>query len=269
MIRKKHTTPPGPIEAEQGEDQAVPDDLATAAGQLHLDAEQARLRASQEHAEARAVVDAAEQEAARITAEARSKALAIVAEATAAERQAAALEERAQWLSHAAAGQDQAAEAGRQAGALTGEREDLARQITSLNGRLGELREEREDLAGQLGDARQAARVAEIAEVRARLSATDEAIAVLTGQREAVQARASQIGDGTASFPGELVQALSAAGRHRAEARRLTNLAYPASAQAIRDGALADVRGALEGNLARIAAEGTRKPESPLTVVVR
>ncbi len=214
-------------------------------------------------------MDAAVQDAARITAQARERALTIVAEATAAERQAAALEERAQWLSHAAAEQVRAAEAERQAGALTGEREDLARQITSLNGRLGELREEREDLAGQLGAARQAARVAEIAEVRARLSATDEAIAVLTGQREAVQARADQVGDGSSSFPGELAGALRAAEQRRAEARRLTNLAYPDSAQAVRDRALADVRGALEGNLARIAEEATHKPESPLTVIVR
>jgi hypothetical protein len=85
-------------------------------------------------------------------------------------------------------------------------------------------------------------------------------VAALTGQRETAQARALQIGDGTETGPGLLLDALTAAETHRRALTVALDELYAdrPGAELRRD--LARLKGALEGNLTRIAEDAKAEP---------
>src|SRR5579875_1995384 len=248
-------------EDEAPEYESIPADLAAAAAQFRQDADEHRERASRARAEAGEIVTAAEQEATRIVAEARQQARGIVSGATDAERIAGRLAERGQFLAHAAELGDQAAAAGRRADELAAEREQLLATAAELDGKITALRVERETTAADLAAAVDGADIDSITALRSRVTSIEAAEKALTGQLATARERAAAIGDGTSHHPGELLQALNVAAARTSRARDLINRAYPGSLQARLDQAHADLLGAIEGNLERLAGE--RRPPAP------
>ncbi|MER5916424.1 hypothetical protein ABT124_40060 [Streptomyces sp. NPDC001982] len=116
--------------AEVADRLAAAEDLA--------DAEQARAEADQVMRDARAEAD-------RIIRQAQQQASALNAEARDAERYAAVLEERAQYLAHADTLERHAVDADQHAVDLTAEASELAAQGDELTRRLNELAAQRED----------------------------------------------------------------------------------------------------------------------------
>lgn len=280
MIRKRSkVTDVGP--ADHDDDQAVetaaetetvPDDLTAAAEQFRQAAHERRERASRARGESAARVSAVEQENARRLAEVKAADLATAADATADERTAAQLEERARYLTHAVAEHTQASEQLQLATDLEAERDRLTEQDAELTAKLAELTAARDRMAGQLAAARQdadlnAARAA-VKELRAQIATDEDIAAGLTSDQVAVRTRLAAIGDGSTNFPGALLKALNAAKAHTARARAAINAAYPDSPQAVADRAVAELRAIVEGNLERIAEERRQPPRPPQQVVM-
>src|SRR5487761_1482581 len=276
MIRKRSkVTDVGP--ADHDDDQAVetaaetetvPDDLTAAAEQFRQAAHERRERASRARGESAARVSAVEQENARRLAEVKAADLATAADATADERTAAQLEERARYLTHAVAEHTQASEQLQLATDLEAERD----RLTEQDAKLAVLTAARDRMAGQLAAARQdadlnAARAA-VKELRAQIATDVDIAAGLTSDQVAVRTRLAAIGDGSTNFPGALLKALNAAKAHTARARAAINAAYPDSPQAVADRAVAELRAIVEGNLERIAEERRQPPRPPQQVVM-
>lgn len=271
MIGKRNQHPAAEM-AAQGDDQdrevltdsaPAPGDLAAAAERLRQKAAGLRESADRHREEARAGLDEAEREAAGIIARAKDAAVALGAGASAAERQAHALEEQAGYVAEAARRADVGDQALERVRALQAEREDLAASIEDADATLARLGEKRQHLAGQHAAAVEAADVAAIAALRSHLEASDEAVTAHAGQRESLTARSAAIGDG--QDRGELRDALNAAQQHAAAARELLNRAFPDRPEAKADAMWAEFAGALAGNLERIADErrAAQQPQRP------
>jgi hypothetical protein len=263
MIRNR-TKPPRTVEPDPIEDQAPQvaqeEDLATLAEQHRAAAEQLRERASQQQDEAAAIIATAEQDAARIAAEARRRELALIAEATAAGRQAAELEQHATWLADAAAEEAKAVRADQRASDLQAERNTLAAEIADHDAVIGAAAAGRLAAEGKLTEARQAPDVRGIRENLAEIDAQDHLAASRTTDRAEAVARYGVIGDGTDAFPGLLAEALSAAGAHRRSARHILNQVWPDRPEAVQDRALADVNASLAALGTWAAAQQPAEP---------
>ena len=261
MIRREQAEAiPGEPNGEQAE--PGPDDLAAAAADAHRGAREESVRADLLRDQADKVVAAADREAERITSEARTKALAIIADATAADREAARLSEQAQYLEHAAAEETAAAEADQLVSDLEDERERLGVTIADIDATLDDLSAQRADLDGQLAAARESADLDSAVDLEARISGIDGITATQASQRAAAQAR-------DAAAEGEAERASATASNHHAAVRATLNKLYRGRPEAVMDAALAELKGALEGNLARIAEERNQQNQPVRQMVAR
>lgn len=284
--RDKH---PAAGEAAQDEDQAaasapeaecgtsVPDsppgdlcppaELAARAEQMASQAAAGRTFAGERRDQAQALMAAARAEAAAIIGEAEARSRELGQEADRREREAHGLADRARWLGHAATVQEQAITAAVLATSLADEREHLAAQMAELDGTLAQLGAGKQDAEAQLAAARGGADVTRAEAQESRLKALEGVIATQTAQRAAAQSSLTALGDGTASFPGQLADALRAVQAHQAEVRKILNLTFPDRPEARLDAARAELQAAIEGNLARITEEAQAKP--PQRQIVR
>ena len=201
-----------------------------------------------------------EAEADRVISEGHAKALPLVADATALDTQAAELSGRSKHLEHAARQEALAIEQEALAAALSAEREHLTGVvIADLDSRLGHLGADRDRLEAERGEARTAGDVSRIAALRNQLEATSEAMTALADQRESAQARVRQVGDGTQTWTGELLDALTAAQAHRAALTKALDELYPGRPGAELRRNLVNLKNVLGANLERMA--GDAKPE--------
>ena len=255
------TAETGPIvEPVQETAEVVPDDLAAAAledRQAGKDADEQAIRC---RAEAESVVSASQAEADRIIREGQAKALPLIADATALERKATELSGRSKHLEHAARQEALAIEQEALAARLSTEREHLTEVITGLDSRLAELGADRERFEAEDAAACSAGNVRASADLEPLIKATSKAMAALAGQRETAQARARQIGDGTETWTGELLDALTAAQAHRAALTKALDELYPdrPGAELRRD--LVNLKNVLDANMTRITEEAAAVP---------
>jgi hypothetical protein len=235
----------------------VPDDFAAQAARYHREADEARGRAVEARATAeRQIADAAVR-AARIVHDADVEARAVKSGATAAEREAARLDERAQRLTHAATLEAQAAEANAVADSLQDEREQRAAQIAGLDERIEAFRAERQDIEERRAAALRSLDRVTAEELRREVDATDAVLAEAGRQRETLQARLAEIGDGTGR--GQLFETLTSAGTLRAELRSLLNLLDPERPEAKADELLAIIQANAERVASELAQTATRR----------
>jgi hypothetical protein len=265
----KRTKQAAALEAESAEDQAagaatIPANLAAEAEQRRYDAERIRDHASQGRVSAQGLISMAEQEAAERVAAAKAEALAIVAEAVAGERQAAELEERARYLDHAVQLQAQAGDADRLVADLEAERAGLVDLVADLGSTLENLRGQREDLTGRLDVARGSANAAASASLLGQIAGVDDVAGDLASRRQVARERAEAIGDGEGT--GTLAEAREAASVAHSALRQALNVIDPSRPEARHDAAMAEVRGALDANMARLEAE-RKAADQPRTVV--
>jgi hypothetical protein len=253
-------------ETEKEQRETVPpDNLAAAAEDCSRLAAESRERASRIRDDAQNRLAAAEQEAARLVSEGRADLLASGAEATAADGEAAGLEARARSLAVAGAERASAEQADQRVHDLEAERARLGAAAAEAAARLGQLDAERRDAEGQLAAARARGDVEAIAAARGRIGGIDDP-AWLEAQQAAAQDRLAAIGDG--GDIGDLAEARGTASRHHQAVRVILNDLWPDRPEAVRDRALAELRGALTGNLQRIA-EVADAPEPRRNVIVR
>jgi len=239
----------------------VPDDLAAAAAELRQAAIDADEQAVRCRAEAESVVAASEADADRIRREGHAKALPLIAEAAAAERQAVALGGRSKHLEHAARQEALAMEHEAQAADLTAELGHLTDVIIAgLDSKLSQLGKDRERLEAAVAAARIAGDASLIAEGRRLLDGTVEAMEGLGEQLAPAQTRAREIGDGTETGPGELLDAITVAQTHRAALTKALDELYPDRPGAEHRRDLANLKDTLAGNMARIAEEAKAEP---------
>jgi chromosome segregation ATPase len=239
------------------EHETVPADLAAAAIEDREAAESAAELATQRRAEAEAVVSAARADADERIRRGHADALPLIADANALERKAAALGDRSQRHKEAASREALTERHEAKAADLTAELERVTETLAGLDNRLAELGTDRERLEAERAAARTAGAARTIARLVPQLEGIDEAMADLAGQRERAQARVVQIG-GTSS--GELLDALTAAETHRRAFTLALDELYPDRPGAEHRRTLAALKGALEGNLARIAEEAKAAP---------
>ena len=268
-MTRNHDEHPAAEVAAQDDDQTrhgvadseiVPDDLAAAAVALREAGKDAGEQAIRCRTEAESVVSASRAEADRVISDGHAKALPLIADATALERNATELGGRSKHLEHAARQEALAEEHEAKTAGLSAEREHLIGVIIAgLNSRLGQLAEDRQRIEAGLAKARNAAAVRRIASLKSQLEATGEAVTALTGQRASAQARVDQIGDGTQTWTGELLDALTAAQAHRTALTKALDELYPdrPGAELRRD--LVNLKNVLGANLERMAEEA--KPE--------
>ena len=235
--------------------ETVPDDLAAAARALRqasTDAAEAEIRY---RGEAASMVAASEAEAERVKREGHAKALPLIAKADAAGRESATASGRSKHMEHAARQEALAIEQEALAARLSTEREHLTEVITGLDSRLAELGADRERFEAEDAAACSAGNVRASAELEPLIKATSKAMAALTGQRETAQARARQIGDGTETWTGELLDALTAAQAHRTALTKALDELYPdrPGAELRRD--LVNLKNVLDANMTRITEE--------------
>jgi len=252
-------------ETEKEQRETVPpDDLAAAAEDCSRLAAESREWASRIRVDAQNRHAAAEQEAARLVSAASASLLASEAEATIADREAAEFAARSRALAAADAEQASARQADQRAEDLEAERAHLGAAAEAA-ARLGQLHAERRDAEGQLTAARARGDVDAIAAARARTGAMDDLAGTLEAQQAEAQDRLTAIGDGEDS--GDLTGARGTASRHHQAVRTILNDLWPDRPEAVRDRALAELRGALTGNLQRIAEEARREPRVQQNIV--
>lgn len=241
--------------------ETVPEDLAAGAAELRqagreADEEEARL-----HGEAADVVATARAEADRIISEGQARALPLVADAQALGRKAAELSNRSRRMEHAARQEELAVEHEGRAEDLTSGLGRLNETIAGLDGKLAALEADRAAAEADRATARSAGDVRTVASLASLVEAADEAMADLVGQRDRAQARAREIGQGIETEPGELLDALTAAGTHRAALTQALDELFPDRLGAELRRTLADFRSSLAANQARIAAEAELGPQ--------
>lgn len=235
--------------------EAVPDDLTAAAEALHQAARDAAEEEIRYRGEAGSIVAASEADADRVKREGHARALSLIAKADAAGRQSATASGRSKHLEHAARQEALAEQQEALAETLTAELGRVTETIAGLDSRLAKLRTDRERLDAENAAACSAGNVSVIADLEPLIKATDKAVAALTGQRETAQAQARQLGDGTETGPGALLDALTAAKTHRTALTKALDELYPDRPGAEHRHALDNLKGVLAGNLERIAQE--------------
>ena len=249
-------------------DAATAEDYAAAAAifRRHADAAEAaaadaEARAQQIDAEARAEIE-------RITRETQAETNRLRwTVARSARDDAGKHRDRGAYLADAAGRKAQAAEAVQRGLDLAQEREGLAERAEELEGRLGELDASQRGLEQRLAGAREAGDAAAITSLRGEIAGHAEAREVLAGQLAGTRARMDAIG--TDAGTGELFDALNAARRDTAEARRLVNLAYPERPEAVADRSQAELLAVLQGNADRIAEEWQAAQQPKRQAVIR
>lgn len=234
--------------------------------QTRADAETHRRAAAAARAEADVTVSAARAQAERLVADAEQHARKLTADANAAEKEAARLDERAGYLAHAEALRGEIPGAEEDIVRLATEADGLREQADGLGRRLAELGEQREQTGVQLATARERGDVEAVTELRGRLAAVDEVVAVLQGQQQAAQDRLTAVGD--ADGTGELGAAARRWQRLQADLRAVLNWLDPNRPEAVQDRLVADLQMALAANVQRIAEE-TAPPAPTHDVVVR
>lgn len=176
------------------------------------------------------------------------------------ERKAYDLKQHSAGLAHASDLQADVEAAEDLAARLAGEREQVTGVIAGLDSKLSERAQDRERYEAAVAAARVAGDVSLIDKGRRLLNATVEAMEGLGEQLAPVQARAREIGDGTETWTGELLDALTAAQTHRTALTKALDVLYPDRPGAEHRRALANLKNTLEGNLARIADEAKAEP---------
>jgi hypothetical protein len=214
---------------------ASAEEVATEAARHHQAADDAADRAERDQAEYDALMDAAREEAARIIAEAETRARPLAESAGAAGRAAAALRETARRLDTTAgyAAKAEAAEAAVQA--LEDEQAELDGEVTELGKLCGPLEAERQDLEARLATATEAINLDEMTSLQGRLDSVRSALARLSAKQSHLQARLSAIGNGhmLPTWPQlELAEARRQAGMARRTTVEALNFAQPESPSA-------------------------------------
>ena len=217
---------------------------------------------------AQAELDEIQRQVAALQAQAKAVSSAAGAERTAKEHRVSDLEERARLNSHAGQLRDQAEEAGQRAAELDAERERLEQKIEGFDGRLAELQAEGQQVAAELAAARDAADLDAMTSLRNRADSIADLVLTFDGLREAAQHRAGQVGDGTASVPGELSDAREAGSVARGALREALNRLDPERPEARHDAVMEEVLGAIEGNRARLEAERKAAGQPRRTVML-
>ena len=222
-----------------------------------VDAEQARALAAVTRIEAQERVSAARAEAAQIISAAEAEERKLTAQATAVDR-AEPRRRRAPaiWARSDAPADAEADE--RQADTLTAERARLGEQIGGLDARLAELGDEQGELAGQLA---RPVRAPASRRSPKRSPSSPPPRTRSPRLRASARPRRTRRGHRRRHRAGRLLDALTAAKAHRTEARRLLNIAHPDRPEAIRDRAVSDLLGALEGNSQRLADQAAQRPQ--------
>jgi hypothetical protein len=272
MTRKHDQHPAAKVATIVDEDQnreelteSAPDDLSSLdylLDQKRTRAEAARRLEDEKRGQADAQMAAAQAEADRILREARTESATLTAESRSAGYLAEGLEGDVRGLAVAKHAQGQGDEADQLAAALSTERGQLLAQIAELCETAERLQGEMREVDAQLTGARVSADVDLVTSLRARLAGLEDVAASVDGQLAASRGRSAQIGDGTASFPGELIDALGASERHHAEVRRILNAVYPDRPEAVHDRLVDDIAGSLAAGVARMAEEAKPKPSA-------
>ena len=266
MFRHTRTTHPEvadtvPDEVQAPEHEAVPADLAAAAEDLRHQAATGREEIARQGEETQAELDEIARQVASLQAQAKSLSVTAGAEMTAKGRWVSGIEEKARYVAeadrHKVAGEEDL----ERASTLAAEREDLTGRVEGLESRLAHLDAEQQDVTRHLAAATETADVDLGASLRPRAEQLTAAIDSLTGQRDTLRARLEAIGTGQEH--GDLYKALSAAGRHAGEHRKMLNLAYPDSPAARHAAAWDELQAIVLAQVDRIteeAAAAQRKP---------
>jgi chromosome segregation ATPase len=225
-------------------------------GQLAAQAQELRAQAEQLRAERDAALALAQQEAARLVAEAQQQGSELWRQAAAADSDAKRLEDRFSYLRRAEQLGEEIPAAEQAVLALAQEADSLREQVEALDERLAQLGRERAETDAAALVATEAGDVDEVMAQRARLAALDDVVAALERQRGELQDRLAGIGDGTGR--GDLLDALSRLRARQAELRRMQNALYPDSPQAMSDRLAEDLRAGVAAMLTPAAPTNQR-----------
>lgn len=247
-------------------DSAASADMTATAEAMRAAAAEGRDFAARNRSEAQELMEAARAKVARIMTGAEAAARELGTAADQRGREAHDLSQRAGWLDMAAGIQDQAAKADAAAADLQDEHERLTGQLGDLGPRIARILSEREEVTGQLADAQARADVDRATHLSARLKGIDGVLGNLNGQHDALTARLAALGDAGGGLIGE---AAGTARSHHSHVHRILGDVWPGSDEAVRDRAVAELRGALEANLTRIADEQRRAQQPQRQQVVR
>jgi hypothetical protein len=240
-------------------DNATTKQIAATAGRFRRAAELARERSDRDQAEATRIIDQARAEAARILGEAEAAARVLTESVRKARSEAGKLDATMRTLTAAAQRAADADAAAVRAQSLIGELNGLARDGQALEDKLAKLAAQRAEAVEKLAAARDSADLDAMGALKARISSADEASAPVRTARDAVLARANEIGTGnppeSGKQPRELTAALQLAERCRRDVRRILNEAYPDRPEAVLASASEELRLTLTANLERIGEE--------------
>ncbi|MHA6761819.1 coiled-coil domain-containing protein [Streptacidiphilus sp. PAMC 29251] len=239
--------------------------------ELRAQAQALHDQAAQLRAELQAVLTAGQQEADRLRAEAdqvlagaRNKANRLRGEAGDTDRSAGPLEERAVLQEAAAVLVAAIPAAESRAAGFYAELEALGVTITGLLGRLEQLGVDREEVGMQLAAAREAGDVDGVVAARARMTAIDEVVASLEGQKRVAEQRVVAVGapgeDGELDRAEKLVVALIA------QQRQVANQLDPDSLQAQADALMAQL---VEYAAAQVDQEQQNQPARRANTIIQ
>jgi len=217
------------------------------------EAEAARELADAKAKEAEKSMTTAQADADRILREARTEAGTLTAESRDASHRAGILEGHVRGLVVAQREQADADEADQLAAGLSAERSQLLARIAELCETADRVQGERQEIDAQLAGASRSANSRLVKDLLGDLAGRERIAADADAELRAARDRSTQIGDGTASFPGELLDALSASERHHAAVRKILNDIDPDRPEATADRLAEDIRLGLEAMGERLA----------------
>ena len=224
------------------------EDIAAAAGRHRRAAALATGRAERDRAEAEQLLEDARTEAARIIAAAEAEARPLVSSAGDAEKEAAALAERAKRLTNTATAAVNAEAARDHLQALQDERAELAAKHAEIGERLAGLATDRLRAEADLAEAREDADLERMTVLRNRVDSIDSLAADLRGKQAPMAARLAVLGTGAETADNHplplplIAQARGAAGNGRRSVREGLNYAWPERPEAVADARLARLR---------------------------
>jgi len=224
------------------------EDIAAAAGRHRRAAALASGRAERDRTEAEELLEAARTEAARIIAAAEAEARPLVTSAVGAEKEAAALAERAKRLTNTATAAVNAEAARDHLQALQDELAELTAKHAEIADRLAGLAADREQAEAALGEAREDADLERMTVLRNRVDSIDSLAADLRGKQAPMAARLAELGTGAETsdnhpIPLPLIsRARGVAGQGRRSVREGLNHAWPERPEAVADARVAHAR---------------------------
>lgn len=223
-------------------------DIAAAAGRHRRSAALTAERAGRDRAEAEQLLENARTEAARIIAAAEAEARPLITSAGDAEKEAAALAERAGRLVNAATAAVNAEAARDHLQALLDERDELAGKHAEIASRLTGLATDRQKAETDLAGAREDADLEQMTTLRNRIDSIGSLAEDLRGKQSTMAARLAELGTGAETADNHpiplplIAQARQAAGQGRRSVREGLNYAWPDRPEAITDARLAHQR---------------------------